>query len=159
MLRFVRYFFIISFILPVSLWSNSCSTVLGSLFSYTKFDLYSLDKGQMKRVGSGELLSPLRNNRVLEFQYQSDTAVISASGRVKLEWLNNCKFRLNVSGIPSQSERQEIVNADSLLAQYGMLHFYFDRKMRFFQIRNKSGETKMVTEYGLLIFKPVSKSN
>ncbi|MBW7857783.1 MAG: hypothetical protein H3C43_05730 [Leptonema sp. (in: Bacteria)] len=143
--------------LPVNLWAESCSTVLGSLFSYTKFDLYSLDKGKTIFVGSGQLLSPIGNTRLLEFEYQSERVAFQVSGRVKLEYLKNCKFRLSVNGMPNQPFQQEIVDADSLLAENRMLHFYFDRKQRFFQIRNTSGETRVVTEYGPLIFKPKPK--
>lgn len=49
----------------------------------------------------------------------------------------------------------EKVEADALLAAHGMLQFYFDGGKRFFQLDRKGSESRMVTEYGLLLLQPV----
>lgn len=47
------------------------------------------------------------------------------------------------------------VEADPFLAAHGMLQFYFDGGKRFFQLDRKGSESRMVTEYGLLLLQPV----
>jgi hypothetical protein len=60
-----------------------------------------------------------------------------------------------VTGIAQNGPESEEVEADPLFIRRNMLHFYFDRRRRFFQIDRRDNDTRMVTEYGPIIFRPV----
>jgi len=138
---------------PVS--GESCSSILDNLFvkNTRSFELFSRSDAGLQKAGTGKLLES--RSGLLEFEYAVTSGTVRPQGRVRVQHLKGCRYRLTITGVPGSGPQSEEVEADSLFIKGGMLHFYFDRRRRFFQIDRKGNETRMVTEYGPVIFRPV----
>lgn len=154
-----RLLSILLFSSPVALqpvYGESCSSILDSLFvkNTRNFELFSRSDVGLQKAGTGRLLES--RSGLLEFEYAVTSGAVRPQGRVRVQHLKACSYRLTVTGVPGSGPQSEEVEADALFVKGGMLHFYFDRRRRFFQIDRKGNETRMVTEYGPVIFKPVA---
>jgi hypothetical protein len=151
-----RLFPVLLFLFPaVQVTGESCSTILGGLFvkKAVDYELFSKNEGGLERVGAGRLLESRPD--FLEFQYVVTSGKLRPQGWVRIEHLRACRYRLTVTGIAQNGPESEEVEADPLFIRRNMLHFYFDRRRRFFQIDRRDNDTRMVTEYGPIIFRPV----
>lgn len=154
-----RLLSIILFLSPVALQpipGESCSSILNSLFvkNTRNFELFTRNDVGLQKAGTGRLIES--RSGLLEFEYVVTSGAVRSQGRVRVQHLKACHYRLTVTGIPGSGAQSEEVEADSLFVKGGILHFYFDRRRRFLQIDRKGNETRMVTEYGPVIFKPVT---
>jgi len=142
--------------------SKSCPSVLNSMFVESKdFKLYRLhsssanQKKEQQEIGSGQLIK--KTSDELTFEYQIDQAFVTKalqlSGRVHIRHLNGCRYQLISTATVMSAAINEEVLADPLFLDSGMLHFYFS-KGHFFQLSRKGTQTRMVSEYGVLIFQP-----
>ncbi len=136
------------------LQAETCGSILGNLFvkDTRTFTLFTRTEEGLSRAGRGQLMQA--SAKSLEFRYRVLTGSVRPEGTVKLEYLYGCRYRLTVTGAPGRGSVTEEVEADPLFIRGGMLHFYFDRRRRFFQIDRRGNETRMVTEYGSVVFRP-----
>lgn len=156
-------FWLFVLVLPVSLSSrpfpsSGCERILETVFESPggKYRL-SVRKGEATiSTGEGELKESGRQGR-LDFLFRAvlpGPVSREIRGRVRLQRIAGCRFRLR-SEREGEAVIEEIVQADEFLAKNGILHFYFDKGRRFFQLDRRGAVSRMVTEYGLLLLQPV----